>query len=223
MIPESPRWLLAMGKTEKAIIILRKAASKNGLSSQSIDGAVDSLKVGENLDKSASSNSPPLFRLFRTKRLRRTILILFFNWFSAGMGVFGFSQYIGFIGENGDVFVHFAIGGLVTIPGTLLCIYFVKKLGRKRTIIASGIAYGVSCILVAAVPSHVYFHDWPKIIFATISLTCMSVAFPALYLYSGELLPTVARNGGLGASSMFARIGSMLAPFALTTVSNQIS
>lgn len=108
----------------------------------------------------------------------------------------------------------------MTLPGTLLCIYTVSRFGRRSSIVVSGLIYGTACILVALVPEDRFSHDWPRIVLAAISLTAMSVTFPALYLYSGELLPTVARNGGMGAASMFARLGSMLAPFILTTVRN---
>lgn len=38
---------------------------------------------------------------------------------------------------------------------------------------------------------------------------------PALYLFTGELYPTVLRNAGVGCTVMCARIGSMLAPLVI--------
>lgn len=38
---------------------------------------------------------------------------------------------------------------------------------------------------------------------------------PALYLFTGELFPTTVRNAGVGASLMFSRIGSMVAPLII--------
>lgn len=220
LIPESPRWLLAVGEEEKAKKILEKAAKKNKLNPKEIETILSSrtspILNGSKLKQ--EKGPPPFLGLFKTPNLRRNTLNLFFNWFVAGLCAFGFSQFISFIGQNEDIFVNFTMGGLITIPGTLLCIYVVKRFGRRKTILLSGILYGVSCMLVGAVPSGHFPHEWPKIVFAGIALVSMSVTFPALYLYSGELLPTVARNGGLGASSMFARFGSMIAPFVLSLV-----
>lgn len=44
----------------------------------------------------------------------------------------------------------------------------------------------------------------------------MSISFATVYLYAGELFPTVVRNSGVGLSSTMARIGSMVAPFVAT-------
>lgn len=44
----------------------------------------------------------------------------------------------------------------------------------------------------------------------------LALSFPTVYIYSGELFPTVVRNIGVGTSSMCARIGSMIAPFIAT-------
>lgn len=54
---------------------------------------------------------------------------------------------------------------------------------------------------------------------ASFGIVGMSIAFPDVYLFSGELFPTVVRNAGVGSSSMCARIGSMAAPFIAGLVS----
>lgn len=45
------------------------------------------------------------------------------------------------------------------------------------------------------------------------------VAFGTIFLLSSELFPTIVRNAGMGASSCFARFGSMLAPYVIELVS----
>lgn len=42
------------------------------------------------------------------------------------------------------------------------------------------------------------------------------ISFPTVYLYGGELFPTVIRNVAIGLASLVARIGSMIAPFIAT-------
>lgn len=58
-----------------------------------------------------------------------------------------------------------------------------------------------------------------KTTLATFGMFGFALAFPTVYIYSGELFPTVVRNVGVGTCSMCARVGSMVAPFiaALTT------
>lgn len=40
----------------------------------------------------------------------------------------------------------------------------------------------------------------------------LSLAFPTVYIYSGELFPTTVRNIGVGICSMCCRIGAIVAP-----------
>ncbi|PRD24071.1 UNVERIFIED_CONTAM: Solute carrier family 22 member 8 [Trichonephila clavipes] len=42
---------------------------------------------------------------------------------------------------------------------------------------------------------------------------CVTGSFGLLYLYTSEMYPTAVRSVTLGSCSMFARIGSILAPF----------
>lgn len=52
------------------------------------------------------------------------------------------------------------------------------------------------------------------------SLPFRCISFPTVYLYAGELFPTVIRNVAIGLASMIARIGSMIAPFVASGLSD---
>ena len=56
------------------------------------------------------------------------------------------------------------------------------------------------------------------LVLSLIGRFCNIVAFSIVYIHTAELFPTVARNEGMGGSSLFARIGSMTAPFIITLV-----
>jgi len=64
--------------------------------------------------------------------------------------------------------------------------------------------------------------DWPRIMVSAIALTGMCLAIPATFVFSGEIFPTVVRNVGLGSACMFSRLGSVLAPFIKSTVSDSV-
>lgn len=146
--------------------------------------------------------------LVKTPIMRMYTLCIGFNWFVCGLCFFGSAQYIGQLG--GNIFINVALSAIIQIPSTLFSIWAMKNWGRKRTLIISNITAGVSCLLIAVVPAD---PAWIRSVLSCVDMFGLAVAFPTVYIYSGELFPTVVRNIGVGTSSMCARFGSMAAPF----------
>ena len=61
---------------------------------------------------------------------------------------------------------------------------------------------------------------WLRTAFAMLGKLTISGSFAHIYVYSAEIFPTVVRNVGVGAGSMNARIGGLVAPFVAELVSN---
>lgn len=75
--------------------------------------------------------------------------------------------------------------------------------------------------------THIWFCSvadiaWLRLLLACFGIVGMSVSFTTVYLFSGELFPTVVRNIGVGTSSMCARLGSIVAPFVVSLVSSRV-
>lgn len=69
---------------------------------------------------------------------------IFVNWIVCGMGLFGMSQYIGLVG--GDIFINFALSGLIQIPGNFLAWWTMNALGRRITLVSSNLIAGVAAL-----------------------------------------------------------------------------
>ncbi|XP_066588974.1 organic cation transporter protein-like [Prorops nasuta] len=211
IVPESPRWLLAMGRQKAACRILKQAANINKIENKDIPDMVRRHCLHQNSSKTAVDHKTSILDLFRTPNMRIKSFSIFFNWIVCGMGLFGMSQYIGEVG--GDVFVNFAISGIIQVPGNFVAWWAMNALGRKITLISSNVLAGVAALLLIFAFNG---NAWLRLVLACCAIVGMSISFTTAYLFSGELFPTVVRNIGVGTSSMCARIGSILAPFVVS-------
>lgn len=206
LVPESPRWLFTTGRVDESVTILEKAAKVNKLPTASIKKDLE-LHAKATNTKASNVSRGNAFDLIRTPNLRMKTICICFNWLVCGLAFFGVAQYIGQSG--GNIFWNVAVSAFLELPGTFFCIYTMKAWGRKITLIASNTLAGICLVLIAFLPAY-------QVELASIGLVGMSISFPTVYLYAGELFPTVIRNVGIGAASMIARIGSMVAPFVIT-------
>ncbi|KAJ6641511.1 Organic cation transporter protein [Pseudolycoriella hygida] len=207
LVPESPRWLITVGRIDDASTVLEKAARMNKLPTENINKDLVSYKASlATADCQQSKGN--IWDLFRTPNMRTKTLCICFNWFVCGLGFFGLAQYIG--QAVGNIFSNVAISALMGLPGTVACIYTMKRFGRKKSMIYANALVGVSMLTIAIIPSA---QTGATIALSSIGIIGITVSFPTAYLYASELFPTVVRNVGVGTASMAARVGSMVAPF----------
>ncbi|KAL4702577.1 hypothetical protein ACJJTC_002198 [Scirpophaga incertulas] len=142
--------------------------------------------------------------------MRLKTLLLSANWFCTGLAFYAFSQYLGMIGEN--IFLTVGISGIIYVPGGLICLLIIPKVGRRPTVWIFQVLTALCFLLIVfESPKNVFVNDWPRLSFAGIGFGGLAGSVPALFLYSGELFPTLGRNAGVGGVTTFARIAAMIA------------
>ncbi|XP_053593360.1 organic cation transporter protein [Microplitis demolitor] len=218
LIPESPRWLLAVGKVEQAREVLVKAAKRNKISEDKVTAAIIAHENLSTKDTSTFNNDGSEYKtynvidLVRTPNMRIKTLCIVFNWFKCGMVFFGIEHYLGHLSEN--VLSDLAISAAFQFPGLLLVYILISRVSRLKILIGANVLSGISLLLIVAF----YDSDTIKLILVTIGITCMTVSFPTIYLYTGELFPTVVRNIGFAVCSVASKLGSMVAPFLIDNI-----
>jgi Na+/melibiose symporter-like transporter len=164
LVPESPRWLFAVGRVDESVKVLEKAAKCNKLPAEKIRGNLE-LIHGAKSEQKAKGN---FLDLFRTRNLLVKTICMDFNWFVCGMCFFGVSQYVGQTG--GNIFQNVAMSALSGIPGTIACIFLLKYWGRKKTLIMSNCVCGFAMLTIAFIDPQ---ETQIIVTLATIAITAM--------------------------------------------------
>ena len=70
---------------------------------------------------------------------------------------------------------------------------------------------------------HFSAHNWIMIALSMVGKFGISAAFGEIFIYTGELFPTVVRSVVMGICSFGARIGSSISPYMYQIVSSHLS
>ncbi|GBM01695.1 Organic cation transporter protein [Araneus ventricosus] len=205
IVPESPRWLLMKGRTEKLEKLLLKAAKING---RDIKGDIKDLLTNNSSAEEEKTKNRTLFSVLRWPKMRNRTLNMLYLWMVNSFMYYGLSYNTNELA--GNPYLNFFIAGALEFPSYALLYWGIKKWGRRPTLIALMVVGGAACAAITLVPSDL---PWLSTTLAMVGKFCVTGSFGLLYLYTSELFPTVVRNVTLGSCSMSARIGSILAPF----------
>ncbi|KAK9875027.1 hypothetical protein WA026_005835 [Henosepilachna vigintioctopunctata] len=205
-LPESPRWLLATGKTHQVMDVLKKAAKYNNR------------KLPQNIDKQllapvddAETTSLGVLDLFRTSEMRNKSLLLYIIWFSVFLVYFGLVLNLENIG--GDIYINSVLSGVVEVPALAVSIPILIKKGRRWPLALSMIISGIACAFIIPFKIFSSEHQWVITTFSMITKMCISSSNAMMPVFTAELFPTTLRNIGVGSSNIAAGIALMLVPY----------
>lgn len=205
LLPESPRWLLSVGKIKEAEEIVRAGAKYNNIRLPQDFG----LRPVKTSDSDLKRRT--LIDLFRYKNMRTKTIILYYNWFVNSFAYYGLSLNMGELTGGSNVYLNFTISGLLEIPAYAGAIVILLYCGRRVPYAVSILLCGVSLLSIVCIPAGV--SQWPAVALTLFGKMCVTFSWGVLFLYNAELFPTEVRTSGIGSCSFVGRFGGMVAPW----------
>uniref|UniRef100_A0A915ID94 Organic cation transporter 1 n=1 Tax=Romanomermis culicivorax TaxID=13658 RepID=A0A915ID94_ROMCU len=212
ILPESPRWLITEGKIDQAYKHLLKIAKFNKIvvDPSEIRRDCETLYYCTTCNKQGESKHN-MTDLVQTRNMRMRFILISFIWFVNAVVYNGLTFNISNL--EVDDYVSFMINGAVEVPAYLTTWVFLDKMGRRWSLFISMLIGGVACISTIFVPMH---EKWVISGLAFLGKFGIAASFGIIYIFAGELYPTVVRAMGMGMSSMIAGIGLLLAPYLVS-------
>ncbi|GIX86210.1 solute carrier family 22 member 13 [Caerostris extrusa] len=188
--------------------ILKAAKWNNATIPEHLLRAAEYTNVDPEFEERQQSSSP--LDLVRTPKIRKWSMNIFFNWIVNALVYYGLSLSTGHL--SGNIYGNFAILAAVEIPAVLLATWALTYCGRRYVLCTVMVFGGISCGATVFVPQYL---QWMSTLLAVLGKSAIAASFAIIYIYSAEIYPTVLRSTGIGFSSMFARLGGIIAPIII--------
>ena len=210
-LPETPRWLVANGRPEKARQVLRRTRSKDRAES-------DLLMIHDSLVDASGGWSELVSRKLMLPLFIAIGIAILNQW----TGINSFLQYAPHILKSAGIGSNFAamLGsagiGIVNFICTIVAIFMVDRVGRRPLIIV-----GISGVLVSeiflGVVNYIHFPAYTDGILSLVGLIAFIIFYAigpgvVVWLAISELLPTRVRGKAMALCLFFNSLaGTLLA------------
>ncbi|XP_043194614.1 organic cation transporter protein-like [Amphibalanus amphitrite] len=203
LLPESPRWLAAHGRTERAAAGLRQIAAVNGRALPA-DVAERLRRLSLAPPAEDASRCREALLLFSSRRMCCLSLATIWLWMVMAVVYYGISFDSAQLADN--AYLAMLLSGLVEVP-SMAAVPLIDRLGRRPVMAATFLLTGAAILPVPAVPP-----GWPVLLLGMLGKLAIGAGFGVIYVHLEEYMPTEVRNAALGLSTMAESVGGALSP-----------
>ncbi|CAL8092584.1 unnamed protein product [Orchesella dallaii] len=210
MVDESPRWLISVDKTERAIQIILKIARTNGkqVDPDVIDRMVQELAAKQK--KEAEGQNFGVWTLFSKFQLAKNTVMLITAWTMNALLYYGVT--LNSTHMAGNTFVNYFLLSIIELPGGWLAGKLVETTGRRWTQAAFFLLCTLSCLLCAVAVA--YPNSSVIVIIGALGIKFgVTVASLVVYLQGTEIFPTMLRSTGSGLASTVSSCVGIFGPY----------
>lgn len=214
IIQESAQWLVTRNDLDGAIRRLRNVAKFNGkkVSDEDFNEFRKYCEKQRIKDGDKQSN---LIDMFKTPRMRKHTLILFFKSMVITLCYDAVSRNVEGMGLS--PFVMFSLSALAVLPSSVLLILLQDKIGRKG-MASSSLLVGGFFTTAAGIAIAYQKQNHNATLLACLTIAArfgVAISYESGSQYATELIPTCVRGQGVAAVHVAGFAASFLAPYIL--------
>ncbi|XP_012276482.1 carcinine transporter [Orussus abietinus] len=208
LVPESARWYITIGRTDKAIEMLKRFEKMNGknIKQEIYDEFEKSVNSMMASDKSHKQYT--VLDLFRKARLARITVILVLYWLLIILVFDGHVWNMKLL--DPDVFMSFSLAALTELPAAVLLAIFLDRWGRRWMGFLSMFICGIFSFIALATPK-----GPPTVAMAILARLGVNIAANIGFQYAAEMLPTVVRAQGVSLIHLIGYFAHIIGPYVI--------